>query len=133
MDGEGNRAVSLVVLPAGRAVEPHEGRAVCELDDGRLVVWEPETCCGAIACHAQRLDLDSSPEEPIVEKYGLPRSPVPLACAWTRAEVAAKLLGTTPLAWLARGARARARRVKTVTMVRPELGIVVSLGMLPHP
>jgi hypothetical protein len=126
--------VSLVVLPAGRAVEPREGRAVCELDDGRLVVWEPETCCGAIACHAQRLeDIDASAREPIAREFGLPRSPVPYACAWTRAVVSATLLGTTPLAWLARGARAHARRVKTVTMVRPELGIVVSLGMLPHP
>ncbi len=125
--------MSLVVLPAGRAVEPSEGRAVCELDDGRLVVWEPETCCGAIACHAQRLDVEPSAIEPDAERYGLPRSPVPFACAWTRAEVAAKLLGITPLLWLARGARGDAKRVKTVTMVRPELGIVVSLGMLPHP
>ena len=125
--------MSLVVLPAGRAVEPREGRAVCELDDGRLVVWEPATCCGAIACHAQRLDVEVNAMDADVERFGLPRSPVPFACAWTRAEVAAKLLGTTPWLWLARGARSRAARLKTVTMVRPELGIVVSLGMLPHP
>jgi hypothetical protein len=121
------------VLPAGRAVEPAEGRAVFELEDGRLVVWEPEACFGAIACHAEPLDLDRASHESIAERFGLPRAPVPFACAWSRAQVAAKLLGISPWLWLARGARAQAARVRTITLVRPELGIVVSLGMLPHP
>ena len=119
-------------MPRGTEVEPAEGRAIHCLDDGRAVVWEPETECGAIACHAERLDI--APRETLVRRYGLPRSRVPFACARSRAQVAAKLLGApagrgSPR----RHARADGAVVKTVTMVRPELGLVVSLGMLPHP
>jgi hypothetical protein len=96
--------VSLVVLPPGRAVEPAEGRAIHCLEDGRVVVWQPETACGAIACHA-------SP---------LPRSRIASACAFSRAQVKAALTG----------GRAVGARVRTQTLVRPELGLVVSLGIL---
>jgi hypothetical protein len=123
--------MSLLVLPPGRDLEPCPKRAICELDDGRMVVWEPEVACGAIACHAERLDLGRPPRDSLAQRFGLPRSPIAFACAWTRAEVIANLLGISTWAWLARGARAQAARVRTVTMVRPELGIVVSLGMLP--
>jgi len=121
------------VLPPGRELPPREGRAVCELDDGRLVVWEPEVRCGAIACHAERLGHVPPDRDSVVKRFGLPRSPLAFACAWTRVEVVASLLGISPWLWLARGARSSATRVRTVTMVRPELGIVVSLGLLPLP
>jgi hypothetical protein len=122
--------VSLLVLPPGREVEPAEGRAVHWLDDGRVVVWQPETPCGAIACHAEPLDRD--PHETVVQRFGLPRSRIAFACAWSRAEVAATLAGVPVRSLLQRGARhAGGPLVKTVTLVRPELGLVVSLGMLP--
>jgi hypothetical protein len=118
------------VLPPGRAVEPAEGRAIHWLDDGRVVVWEPETPCGAIACHAE--PLDQEPRESLIQRFGLPRSRVAFACAWSRAEVAAEVAGVPVGSLLQRGARrAGAPLVKTVTFVRPELGLVVSLGMLP--
>jgi hypothetical protein len=121
----------LLVLPPGRELPPREGRAVCELDDGRLVVWEPEVHCGAIACHAERLGYERPERDSVIKRFGLPRGSVAFACAWTRIEVVATLLGISPWSWLARGARSSALRVRTVTMVRPELGIVVSLGLLP--
>jgi hypothetical protein len=122
--------VSLVVLPPGREVEPAEGRAIHCLEDGRVVVWEPETVCGAIACHAE--PIDRQPRESLVRRFGLPRSRVAFACAWSRAEVASRLAGIPVRSLLARGARqAGAPLVKTVTLVRPELGLVVSLGMVP--
>ena len=118
------------MLPPGRAVEPAEGRAVHCLDDGRVVVWEPETPCGTIACHAE--PLDQEPRETIVRRFGLPRSRIPFACAWSRAQVASTLMGVPVWSLLQRGARqAGVPLVKTQTLVRPELGIVVSLGMLP--
>jgi hypothetical protein len=119
------------VLPPGRPVTARAGRAVCPLADGRTVVWEPAAPCGAIACHAQKLDLDRPARETLVRRYGLPRGPVAFACAWTRAEVMGNLFGMSPWAWLARGARAQAMRVRTTTLVRPELGLVISLGLLP--
>jgi hypothetical protein len=117
------------VLPRGRAVEPAEGRAIHCLDDGRVVVWEPEAPCGAIACHAQ--PLDQEPRESLIQRFGLPRSRVAFACAWSRAQVAASLVGVPVWSLLQRGTRQAGPRVKTQTLVRPELGIVVSLGMLP--
>ena len=118
------------MLPPGRAVEPAEGRAIHCLDDGRTVVWEPEAACGPIACHAE--PLDNEPRESLVNRFGLPRSRVAFACAWSRAQVAAALAGVPVWSLLQRGARqAGAPLVKTVTFVRPELGLVVSLGMLP--
>jgi hypothetical protein len=121
--------VSLLVLPPGREVEPAEGRAIHCLDDGRVVVWEPETACGAIACHAEL--IDRAPRETLVRRFGLPRSRVAYACAFSRAHVAATLGGVPVLALLQRGARqAGTPLVKTVTLVRPELGLVVSLGMV---
>ena len=118
------------MLPPGRAVEPAEGRAVHCLDDGRTVVWEPEAACGPIACHAQPLDLE--PRETIVRRFGLPRSRVAFACVWSRAQVAATLSGVPVGSMLQRRASHKAvPLVKTQTLVRPELGIVVSLGMLP--
>ena len=63
--------MSLVVLPRGTEVEPAEGRAIHCLDDGRTVVWEPETECGAIACHAER--LDRAPRETLIHRFGMPR------------------------------------------------------------
>jgi hypothetical protein len=118
------------VLPPGRAVEPAEGRAIHCLDDGRTVVWEPEAACGPIACHAE--PLNKEPRESLVTRFGLPRSRVPFACAWSRAQVASALAGVPVPSLLQRGARqAGAPLVKTVTFVRPELGLVVSLGMLP--
>jgi hypothetical protein len=118
------------VLPPGRAVEPAEGRAIHCLEDGRVVVWEPETSCGAIACHAE--PLDRAPRESLIQRFGLPRSRVAFACAWSRAQVAANLVGVPVWSQLQRGAnKAGAPLVKTVTMVRPELGLVVSLGMVP--
>src|SRR5215218_7458367 len=81
--------VSLLVLPPGREVEPAEGRAIHCLDDGRVVVWEPETPCGAIACHAE--PLDQEPRESLIQRFGLPRSRTAFACAWSRAQVASAL------------------------------------------
>jgi hypothetical protein len=102
------------------------------LPDGRVVVWEPETCCGEIACHAE--PLDSRPRPMAVRRFGMPRSRVAFACAWSRAHVAASLVGEPVWSWLARGAHhASAPLVKTVTHVRPELGLVVSLGMKRRP
>jgi len=121
--------VSLRVLPPGREVEPAEGRAIHCLDDGRVVVWEPETACAAIACHAE--PLDQEPRAGVVDRFGLPRSRVAFACAWSRAEVAATLAGVPVRSLLHHGAKqAGAPLVKTVTLVRPELGLVVSLGMV---
>jgi hypothetical protein len=123
--------VSLVVLPRGTEVEPTEGRAVHVLADGRVVVWEPETECGAIACHAE--PLDGEPRQMAVRRFGMPRSRVAFACAWSRAHVASSLVGEPIWSWLSRGARnAGAPLVKTVTLVRPELGLAVSLGMKPQ-
>ena len=116
------------MLPPGREVEPAEGRAIHCLDDGRVVVWEPETPCRAIACHAE--PLDRAPRETLVRRFGLPRSRVAFACAFSRAHVAARLAGVPVGSLLQHGARRRPL-VKTVTLVRPELGLVVSLGMLP--
>jgi hypothetical protein len=114
------------VLPAGRDVAPCAGRAVHCLDDGRVVVWEPETPCGAIACHAE--PIDRPPRETLVKRFGLPRSRVAYACAFSRAHVAATLGGVPVWSLLQRGARqAGTPLVKTVTLVRPELGLVVSL------
>lgn len=122
-------AVSLRVLPPGREVEPAEGRAVHCLDDGRVVVWEPEVACGAIACHAER--LDRAPRETLIRRFGLPRSRVAFACAFSRAHVAATLGGVPVRSHLQRGGKqAGSPLVKTVTFVRPELGLVVSLGMV---
>jgi hypothetical protein len=119
--------VSLVVLPSGREVEPAEGRAIHQLDDGRVVVWEPETACGAIACHAEPLDRE--PREVLVRRFGLPRSRLAFACLFSRAQVAATLTGVPVGSLLQRGGRhVRAGRVRTQTLVRPELGLVVSLG-----
>ena len=118
------------MLPPGRAVEPAEGRAIHCLDDGRVVVWEPETPCGAIACHAQ--PIDQEPRESLIQRFGLPRSRTAFACAWSRAQVASALADVPVRSLLQRGARqAGMPLVKTQTLVRPELGIVVSLGMLP--
>jgi hypothetical protein len=120
----------LLVLPRGRAVEPAEGRAIHCLDDGRVVVWEPEAPCGPIACHAE--PLDRVPRESLVQRFGLPRSRIAFACAWSRAQVAAALAGVPVWSLLQRGARqAGVPLVKTQTLVRPELGLVVSLGMMP--
>jgi hypothetical protein len=119
--------VSLVVLPPGREVEPAEGRAIHCLDDGRVVVWEPETPCGAIACHAQ--PLDDRPRETLVRRFGLPRSRLAYACAFSRAHVAATLAGVPVASVLQRGGGSRPPRVKTETLVRPDLGLVVSLGV----
>lgn len=117
------------MLPRGTDVEPAEGRAVHCLDDGRVVVWEPKTECGAIACHAE--PLDCAPRETLIRRFGLPRSRVAFACAMSRAQVGAKLVGVPVWSWLARGARvAEEPLVKTETMVRPELGLVVTLGMV---
>jgi hypothetical protein len=122
--------VSLVVLPPGREVEPSDRRAIHFLDDGRVLVWEPETACGAIACHAE--PMDRAPRESLVRRFGLPRGRVAFACAFSRAHVAATLGGVPVWSMLQRGARqAGGPLVKTVTLVRPELGLVVSLGMLP--
>jgi hypothetical protein len=120
--------VSLVVLPPGREVEPSEKRAVHCLKDGRVVVWEPETACGRIACHAE--PLDSAPRESLVRRFGLPRSRVAYACTFSRAHVAATLAGVPVWSLLHRSARWGTPRVKTVTLVRPELGLAVSLGMV---
>jgi hypothetical protein len=118
------------VLPRGTEVEPADGRAIHCLDDGRVVVWEPEAACGPIACHAE--PLDQEPRESLVDRFGLPRSRVAFACAWSRAHVAATLGGVPVRSLLQRGAKqAGAPLVKTVTLVRPELGLVVSLGMIP--
>ena len=118
------------MLPPGREVEPAEGRAIHCLDDGRVVVWEPETPCGAIACHAE--PLDRAPRETLVRRFGLPRSRVAFACAWSRAQVASALVDVPVRSLLQRGARQDGMPlVKTQTLVRPEVGIVVSLGMLP--
>ena len=118
------------MLPPGRDVEPAEGRAIHCLEDGRVVVWEPETACGAIACHAQRLDQE--PRESLVRRFGLPRSRVAYACAWSRAQVSASLAGRPVWSQLQCSARqAGTPLVKTVTLVRPELGLVVSLAMRP--
>ncbi len=123
--------VSLVVLPRGTEVEPAEGKAIHCLDDGRIVVWQPETECGAIACHAER--LDRAPRETLVRRFGMPRGRLAFACAMSRAHVGAKLVGVPVWSWLGRGARVSdAPPVKTETLVRPELGLVVSLGMLPR-
>jgi hypothetical protein len=122
--------VSLVVLPRGTEVEPAEGKAIHCLDDGRVVVWEPETECGAIACHAER--LDRAPRETLVSRFGMPRGRLAFACAMSRAQVGAKLVGVPVWSWLGRGRDAGAPPVKTETLVRPELGLVVSLGMLPR-
>jgi hypothetical protein len=122
--------VSLKVLPPGREVEPAAGRAIHCLDDGRVVVWEPAGSCGAIACHAEPLDRE--PREAVVRSFGLPRSRVAFACAWSSAQVIAQLVGVPVWSFLARGARQAGQPlVKTVTLVRPELGLVVSLGMVP--
>jgi hypothetical protein len=94
----------LVVLPPGRQVEPGEGRAVHCLEDGRVVVWEPETQCGRIACHATPM----------------PRKRIASACAFSRAQVKTALTG----------GRAVRARIRTETLVRPELGLVVSLGIM---
>jgi hypothetical protein len=119
--------VSLVVLPPGRQVEPSDGRAVHCLDDGRVVVWEPETKCGAIACHAE--PLDGEPREPLVSRFGLPRGRLAFACAFSRAHVSAQLAGVPVWSLLQRRAhKTETPLVKTVTLVRPELGLVVSLG-----
>ena len=116
------------MLPRGTEVEPAEGRAIHCLDDGRTVVWEPETACGAIACHAER--LDSAPRETLIARFGLPRSRVAFACAMSRAQVAATLSGVPVWSMLQRGARpTRPQQVRTQTLVRPELGLVVSLGI----
>jgi hypothetical protein len=118
------------VLPSGREVEPAEGRAIHFLEDGRVLVWEPETTCGAIACHA--VPIDQEPRESLVNRFGLPRSRVAFACAFSRAQVASALVGVPVWSLLQRGARqAGAPLVKTVTLVRPDLGLVVSLGMMP--
>jgi hypothetical protein len=123
--------VSLVVLPRGTEVEPNACRAVHVVPDGRVVVWEPETDCGAIACHAE--PMDGEPRPMAIRRFGMPRSRVAFACAWSRAHVAASLVGEPVWSWLARGAhRAGAPVVKTVTHVRPELGLVVSLGIKPR-
>jgi hypothetical protein len=119
-----------MVLPPGREVEPAEGRAIHCLDDGRVVVWEPEAVCGAIACHAE--PIDRPPREVLINRFGLPRSRIPFACVFSRAHVAAALGGVPVWSLLQRGARqAGSPLVKTVTLVRPELGLVVSLGMVP--
>jgi hypothetical protein len=119
--------VSLKVLPPGSDIESADGRAIHRLDDGRVVVWQPETACGAIACHAER--IDRVPRESVIRRFGLPRSRVAYACAFSRAHVAASLAGESVWARLHRGAKqAGAPLVKTVTLVRPELGLVVSLG-----
>ena len=116
-------------MPRGARVEPAEGRAIHCLDDGRIVVWEPKAECAAIACHAER--LDSTPRETLIRRFGLPRSRVAFACAMSRAQVGAQLVGVPVWSWLARGTRAAgAPLVKTETLVRPELGLVVSLGMV---
>jgi hypothetical protein len=94
------------VLPPGREVEPAEGRAVHHLEDGRVLVWEPETPCGAIACHAER--LDSAPHRKLAA-----------VCVSSRAQVVARL-ADVPV-----GARLR-----TETLVRPDLGLVVSLAAM---
>jgi hypothetical protein len=121
--------VSLVVLPPGREVEPAEGRAIHQLDDGRVVVWQPETACGAIACHAEPLDRE--PRESLVRRFGLPRGRVAFACAFSRAHVASDLIGVPVSSLLQRrGRQARAARIRTETLVRPDLGLVVSLGIL---
>jgi hypothetical protein len=121
--------VSLLVLPRGRAVEPAEGRAIHCLDDGRTVVWEPEAACGPIACHAE--PLDQEPRESLVKRFGLPRSRVAFACAWSRAQVAATLSGVPVWAMLQRGGcRTTPQHLRTETLVRPELGLVVSLGIM---
>jgi hypothetical protein len=121
--------VSLVVLPAGREVEPSDRRAIHCLEDGRVVVWEPGTSCGPIACHAE--PIDRAPRETLVRRYGLPRSRVAYACAFSRAHVAATLGGVPVWSLLQRGGRqARAAHVRTKTLVRPDLGLVVSLGVL---
>lgn len=118
------------MLPRGTEVEPAEGRAIHCLDDGRTVVWEPETACGAIACHAER--LDRAPRETLVHRFGMPRSRLAFACAMSRAHVGAKLVGVPVRSWLQRSGRvARAAPlVKTETLVRPELGLVVSVGIV---
>ena len=118
------------MLPRGTEVEPAEGRAIHCLEDGRTVVWEPKTECGAIACHAER--LDRPPRETLVRRFGMPRSPFAFACAMSRAQVGAKLVGVPVRSWLQRGARAAgpAPLVKTETLVRPELGLVVSVGIV---
>ena len=119
------------MLPPGREVEPSDRRAIHCLEDGRVIVWEPETACGAIACHAE--PIDRAPRESLVRRFGLPRSRVAYACAFSRAHVAATLGGVPVWSLLQRGARqAGGPLVKTVTLVRPELGLVVSLGMLPY-
>jgi hypothetical protein len=124
--------VSLVVLPRGTDVQPTEGRAVHCLADGRVVVWEPETPCGEIACYAEPLDAEPRPNA--VRRFGLPRGRVAFACAWSRAHVAASLVGEPVWSWLARGRRRPGGpHVRTQTFVRPELGLVVSLGMKRRP
>ena len=117
------------MLPPGRTVEPCPGRAIHRLDDGRAVVWQPETGASAIACHAE--PIDRAPRETLVRRFGLPRGRLAFACAFSRAEVGAKLSGVPVRTWLQGGARqAGSPLVKTVTLVRPELGLVVSLGTL---
>jgi hypothetical protein len=114
------------VLPPGRNVEPAEGRAIHCLEDGRVVVWEPETRCGRIACHAE--PLDQEPRESLVQRFGLPRGRLAFACAVSRAHVAAQLAGVPLRTSLAR--RAGSPRLRTETLVRPELGLVVSVGAI---
>jgi hypothetical protein len=121
--------VSLVVLPPGREIEPSDKRAIHCLEDGRIVVWEPETACGRIACHAE--SLDSAPRESLVRRFGLPRSRVAYACTFSSAHVAATLAGVPVWSLLQRGGRqARAAHVRTKTLIRPDLGLVVSLGIV---
>jgi hypothetical protein len=118
-------------MPRGASVEPAEGRAIHCLDDGRTVVWEPKTECGVIACHAEH--IDRAPRETLVRRFGLPRSRVAFACAMSRAQVGAQLVGVPLWSWLQRGSRdTGAPLVKTETLVRPELGLVVSLGVVPR-
>jgi hypothetical protein len=101
---------------------------VHRLPDGRVLVWDPGTPCAAIACHAE--PIDGEPRPVLVSRFGLPRGRVAFACAWSRAHVAAQLAGVSVWAWLARGARTATTPVtRTVTLVRPELGLVVALGV----
>jgi hypothetical protein len=120
-----------MVHPRGTEIEPTDCRAVHVLPDGRVVVWEPETDCGEIACHAE--PLDGEPRPMAVRRFGMPRTRVAFACAWSSAHVASSLVGEPVWSWLARGARNAGKPlVKTVTLVRPELGLVVALGMKPR-
>lgn len=74
-------------------------RAVCHLDDGRQVVWEPLRPPGRrLAVDAER--ADRLPRAAIAERHRLPCESAPFALAWTELEVHCKLADVPIVVWL---------------------------------